>query len=115
MGSFIRIDGDPNEIRGTGAKLRALAEAFSGDVQGIAGQIRTADSAKPWGSDKFGQEFDAQYNKVDNGQVISEAVKDRMTDAGELGLTAGNRVVRAMDGYQLADHDGERDINSVQI
>lgn len=115
MGTFINVDGDPNEVRGTGAGIRAMAEVFGGDIRGILSKINGLDASRPWGSDSFGEDFNKQYNQIgEDGKTASDRMKGWLQQAGEGAESASLKTMRAMDGYQAEDHRGGIDINSVR-
>jgi hypothetical protein len=117
MGTYISIDDDPNQVRGTGAMIRSLAESFGSKVKGVLAEINATDSTRPWGADTFGQVFDREsYNRVDSdSRPASEVVKGRLSDAGDLMSKVGGHVVRAMDEIQSADAEAGAAIKAVRL
>jgi hypothetical protein len=117
MGTFLRIDDDPNEISGGGAILRSMAEGFKGEAQGILGEIQAIDAERPWASDKYGQAFETKYTEPEEGQemAVRDAVQERLGQAGESLSTVGGQTVLAMTEYQGSDQDGATDINDSNV
>lgn len=112
MGSYLDIDGDPNEIGGKGAILRSLAESFRAKAEGILGDIQAADGERPWGNDKYGQAFETTYNVVPDGSDSSlrDAVQEGLSHAGERLTKVGDKTVLAMNEYQGVDAENEAEI-----
>ncbi|MDQ7907785.1 hypothetical protein RB614_25005 [Phytohabitans sp. ZYX-F-186] len=117
MNTFLRLEDDPNEIAGTGARLLGMAQQFQGEVQTVLGEIKSIDAERPWASDKYGQAFEANYTKAGEGQdePIRDAVQERMGHAGEQLTTVGDQTVLAMTEYQGADDTGASEIRKTAI
>jgi hypothetical protein len=109
LGTYLDIDGDPNEISGKGSILRSLAESFRAKAQTILGDIHAVDGERPWGNDKYGQAFEATYNQVPEGSATSlrDMVRDGLSHAGERLTKAGDKTVLAMNEYQGVDAENE--------
>jgi hypothetical protein len=118
MGSYLDIDGDPNQIAGTGAILQGLAETFKAKVSGVQAKIHGAEGERPWGNDKFGHGFETTYN-----MPIAEGSKEKLVDSMSEGMSKagdglaklGGNVVRGMNEYQGEDHAGGTGIKQVQV
>lgn len=112
MGTYVDIDGDPNEIGAKGSILRGLAEAFHAKAQGILGKIHAVDGERPWGNDKYGQAFETTYNVVPDGSTVPlrDTVGDGLSHAGDVLTKAGDKTVLAMNEYQGVDAENEADI-----
>jgi hypothetical protein len=117
MGTYLDIEGDPNEVTGTGAKLRAMAESFQGRAQGILGDIRAVEGERPWGSDQYGQAFETTYNVVPEGGegTLRDSVQDGMQDAGGRLKRVGENTVLAMTEYQGTDADNAAQIDKTNL
>jgi hypothetical protein len=109
MGTFLDINGDPNQVSGTGAVLQGLAETFRAKVTGIQGKIHGVEAERPWGNDKFGHGFETTYNQTPKGsdKSLVDSVSEGMSGAGEGLSKLGGSVVRAMNQYQGEDHANE--------
>jgi hypothetical protein len=115
MGTYVNVEGNPNEIGGKGAVLRGLAEGFQAQVQGVVGEIEAVEGEHPQASDKYGQAFDASYKQVPEGgtEPLRDSVVDGMSRAGERLVTLGGGVVDAMASYQGTDAQNASDITHV--
>jgi hypothetical protein len=117
LGTYLRVDGDPNEVSGTGAILRSMGETLNNRAQGILGDINAVEAERPWGDDSYGQAFESTYNVTPEGSdgPLRQAVADGMSRAGE-GLTrVGDATVLAMSEYQGTDVENRDDINRANI
>lgn len=114
MGSFLDIEGDPNEVSGTGALLRAMGESLQTEMQGPLGDIHAIEGERPWGSDHFGEAFDKTYDGKPPGSDVPlrEAVQEGMSHAGERLTRVGDGTIRAMTEYQGMDSQNAQDITT---
>ena len=112
MGTYLDIDGDPNEISGKGSILRSLAESFRAKAQAILGDIHAVDAQRPWGNDKYGHAFETTYNQIPPGGETSlrDMVQDGLSHAGERLTKVGDKTVLAMTEYQGIDGDNGAEI-----
>ncbi|GAB3813971.1 hypothetical protein [Micromonospora zhanjiangensis] len=117
MGTYLDIDGDPNEVAGTGAVLQGLAETFKAKVTAVQGKIHGVEGERPWGNDKFGHGFETTYNMKPEGsdEKLVDSVSEGMSKAGDGLAKLGGNVVRGMNQYQGEDHAGGTDIKQVQV
>jgi hypothetical protein len=117
MGTFLKIDGDPNEVSGSGAILRSMAESFGSQAQAVLSEIQAIDGERPWASDKYGQAFEAKYTEPAEGQdqPVRDLVQDRMSHAGEGLSRLGTQTVLAMTEYQGSDDQGATEINNSNV
>ncbi|MEH1130097.1 hypothetical protein [Micromonospora sp. CPCC 206061] len=117
MGTYLKIDGDPNEIGGTGAILRSMAESFSTEARAVVGDITTIEGEQPWGGDSYGNGFRETYNKVPDGadKPLRAIVQDNMSAAGERLTKVGDNTVLAMAEYQGTDDDSGQKIRQTNI
>jgi hypothetical protein len=115
MSTYVKVEGDPDDVTGIGARLTAQAASFGAQAQGILHEITTIDSAAPWGQDETGQEFQKSYNQVPEGgdTPFSDAVKTELSKAGELLDKVGNGIILAMGSYQSVDTTNENDIRKL--
>jgi hypothetical protein len=116
MGTFLDIDGDPNQVAGTGAVLQGLAEGFKAKVSGVQAKIHGVEAERPWGNDKFGHGFETTYNMKPEGSEtkLVDSMSEGMSKAGDGLSKLGGNVVRGMNAYQGEDHAAETDIKQVQ-
>ncbi|MFC7547929.1 hypothetical protein [Plantactinospora sp. GCM10030261] len=116
MGTYIEIDGDPDTIGATGARLRAMAETLRAQARSIQSEIETVHNERPWGSDSYGTAFEGSYYQVPEGceEPLPSMVADGLTHAGERLTSVGDGTVRAMSGYQSVDIDSAVDIDRVR-
>jgi|SRR5690606_25316067 len=112
MGTYLKIDGDPNEISGKGAILRSLGETFRARIQGLQGEIQAIEAERPWGNDKYGQAFESTYNYVPDGSEtrLRDDLSEGMSHAGERLIKVGDKTVLAMTEYQATDATNETEI-----
>jgi hypothetical protein len=116
MSTYVNVHGDPDDVTGTGARLKAAAETFGAKAQAILTEIQSIDSSRPWGSDEPGRAFDEQYNQVPPGgnTPFSESLQTEMSSAGEHLNKAGDGIMLAMTGYQSTDVVNTNDIKNVK-
>ena len=116
MPTYLKIDGNPDEVSGTGALIKAQAEAFAGKAQGILSEIDTLEGGAPWGADATGQSFHHQYTAVPQGsdKPFNEALRDELQNAGKDLTKTGDGVILAMTGYQSNDTTSASDISRVK-
>jgi hypothetical protein len=118
MSTYIKVEGDPEDVTAIGARLKAQAAAFGAQAQGILHEITAIDGAAPWGQDDAGRTFAEQYNKVPEGSdpntpPFSEAVKNELSKAGEQLDKVGQAIIMTMAGYQGTDATNDNDIRKV--
>jgi hypothetical protein len=118
MSTSINIDGSPDDVRGTGAQLKAMSEDFAAQAASIASEIETKESGQPWGNDHFGNSFKTQqhgYFSVPEGadKPFNEILKHELSNAGDgLGRVADG-TMGAMNDYQATDGVNGQQINQV--
>lgn len=117
MGTFLKIDDDPNRIGGTGAVLRAMAESFKTESSAVLGEIQAIDAEQPWAQDQYGQAFQSKYSEVQDGQEVSarDYAQTQMSDAGDRLIRVGEQTVLAMSEYQGVDQQGATEIHQANI
>jgi hypothetical protein len=118
MSTLINIDGNPDDVRGTGAQLKAMAEDLGAQAASIASEIETKESGQPWGNDHFGNSFKTQQNgylSVPEGadKPFNEILKHELNNAGEGLGRIGDGTMGAMNDYQLTDGVNGQQINKV--
>lgn len=113
MVTYLDVDGDPNEVGGTGAILRSMAESFRTQTQAILGEINAVHAEQPWGADKYGTAFRETYYMVPDGaeQSLPDMVDEGMSQAGERLTRVGDGTVRAMAEFQGTDTDNAHQIH----
>jgi hypothetical protein len=119
MSTLISIDGDPDDVRGTGAQIRALAESLGAQAATIASEIETTEAGQPWGDDHFGQSFKTQQNgyfSVPDGadKPLNEILKDDLNHAGDGLAKIGDGTMAAMSDYERTDGLNGQQINKVR-
>jgi hypothetical protein len=117
MGTYLDIAGDPNEVSGAAAVLRSMAESFHARAQAIASEIEAVHAERPWGSDSYGQAFQATYNAPaeGGGEPMSEVMQDAMSHAGERLSHIADQTVLAMTEYQAIDAEAASAINQANV
>ena len=116
MGTYIDIQGDPNDLTGRGAMLKAIAEKFKAQADAVASQIAGVEGEQPWGHDKFGDAFVQFYNQPPEGggDPVKDQIKQGLDEAGHLLGQVGDRTILAMTEYQGTDSENASDINSTR-
>lgn len=114
MGTYIKIDGDPNRVAATGVALRAMAEALHGQLQAPLAEINAIDGERPWGTDHFGDGFEATYDYVPDGseEKLRDSIRNGMSNAGEGLGRVGGATVLAMTEIQGGDSQSASDIRT---
>jgi len=116
MSTYVNVNGNPDDVTGTGARLKGQAESFGAQVKSILGDIQSIEAQQPWGTDEPGQAFLASYNQqpAGGGAPFSQSLQDEMSTAGEqLGKT-GDGIMLAMVQYQSTDSTNSDDIKNVK-
>jgi len=114
MSTYIRLQGDPDEVSATGARLKAEAEAFGAQAKSILGDIQSIEAQQPWGSDEPGQKLLERYNQAPaGGAPFSQSLRDQLSTAGDELSRAGDAVMLAMVDYQSTDATNADDIKNV--
>jgi hypothetical protein len=115
MATYLEIQGDPDEVMSSGAKMQALADEFNGKVSGIKGEIEGIEGSAPWGDDEVGAQLLARYNQVPQGgdTPMVEELKTAMGDAGQHLNTIGQGVVVAMSEYKGTDEVSKGSISAL--
>jgi hypothetical protein len=115
MSTYVKVDGNPDDVTATGARLKAQAAALGAQAQALLQEIKTLDGGEPWGHDEPGREFAKQYNQVPAGGTtpFSESLKDELAKAGELLSKVGDAIMLAMVNYQGTDSANSNDISKV--
>ncbi|MEJ3743596.1 hypothetical protein WEI85_09935 [Actinomycetes bacterium KLBMP 9797] len=114
MGTYLRLDDDPENIANTGASLLGMATDFKAQAQTILGEIQAIDAERPWASDKYGQAFEKNYTQPGEGQEepLRDAAQERLTHAGEPLEKVGNQTIQAMAGFKATDDQGGAEIRA---
>ncbi len=118
MSTLVSIEGDPNEVRATGALLKAQSADLGSQASALAAEIEAKEADQPWGNDHFGASFKDQpngYFSVPEGanKPFNDVLKDELNNAGaELSRTADG-IIGAMNDYQLTDGLNSRQIKDV--
>jgi hypothetical protein len=117
MGTFLNVDGDPNEVAGTGAVLRSIAESFKTETQAVLGEINAVHAERPWGSDQYGNAFETTYYAVPDGaeESLPDLVETGMNRAGDGLSRVGDGTILAMTEFQGTDIDNATRINETNI
>jgi hypothetical protein len=115
MSNYIKVEGDPDDVIGIGARLKSQAASFGAQAQGILHEITSIDGGAPWGQDETGHEFQKSYNQVPEGgdTPFSDAVKTELSKAGEQLDKVGDGIMLAMTSYQSVDTTSEHDIRKL--
>ena len=116
MGTYVDIQGDPNDVTGRGAMLKAIAAKFKAEAAGVASKISGVEGEQPWGQDKFGDAFVKFYNQPPEGggDPVKDQIRDGLSEAGDLLDKVGGRTMLAMTEYQGTDSQKSADITSTQ-
>jgi hypothetical protein len=116
MGTYIDIQGDPNDLTGRGAMLKAIAEKFQAAAGGVASQIADVEGEQPWGHDKFGDAFVKFYTQPPEGggDPVKDQIKQGLSEAGDLLGKVGGKTILAMTEYQGTDAENAADITATQ-
>jgi len=116
MGTYLDINGDPNQVTGTGAILQGLAETFKAKVSGVQAKIHGVEAERPWGNDKFGHGFETTYNMKPEGSetALVDSVSEGMSKAGDGLSKLGGNIVRGMNEFQGEDFAGGTAIKKVK-
>jgi hypothetical protein len=117
MGTFLKIDGDPNEVSGTAAVLRSMAESFRTQTQTVLGEINAVHAERPWGADSYGKAFETTYFQVPEGgeQSLPAMVEESMPKAGERLTKVAEKTILAMTEYQGTDTDNATHLNQANL
>ncbi|HKT00947.1 MAG TPA: hypothetical protein VJT31_15575 [Rugosimonospora sp.] len=116
MSTYIKVDGNPDDVTGTGARLKGQAESFKAQVQSVLGDIESIEADAPWGTDDPGQAFMKSYNQTPEGggTPFSQSLKDELGNAGDQLSKAGDGIMLAMTQYQGTDTGNSSDIKNVK-
>jgi hypothetical protein len=115
MSTYVEVNGNPDDVTATGARLKAQADSFATQAQSVLSDITSIEGNAPWGGDAPGQEFVKAYNQTpkDGGAPFSDSLKDELSHAGEQLGKAGDAIMSAMVGYQSTDITNKDDISKV--
>lgn len=115
MSTYVEVNGNPDDVTGTGARLKAAAQSFGAQAKSILGEIQSIDAQQPWGSDEAGHAFLTSYNQTPQGShtPFSQALQDDLSTAGEHLDKAGDGIMLAMVEYQSTDSTNSDSIKSV--
>ena len=115
MVEFVSVDGSPDEVRGTGAQIKALGATLDAKAQQLVSDINTKETGAPWGGDHFGEEFKKGYFQTPEGsdKPFNEALKDELGDVGDRINRIGDGIMGAMNDYQLTDGTNSQTISTV--
>src|SRR5690349_1238920 len=116
MSTYVNVNGNPDEVTGTGARLKAQAEEFSSQVKSVLSDIQAIDAQQPWGGDDPGQAFLKSYHQEPEGggAPFSQSLQDEMSTAGDQLSKTGDGVMFAMVQYQSTDSLNDDDIKNVK-
>jgi hypothetical protein len=117
MGTYLNVDGDPNELVGKGAILRAMAESFAAQARALRGEISAIEGEAPWGADSYGEAFRNTYYTQPDGadQPLPTLVSTGLDKAGERLSKVGDNTVLAMTDYQGTDAGNAGQINQAAL
>ncbi len=116
MSTYVKLNGDPDDVTGVGARLKAEAETFGGKANAILNDIQSIEGGQPWGSDEPGQAFIKQYNQTPDGggTPFSESLREELGNAGQHLSQTGDAIMMAMAEYQSTEIVNTNDIKSVK-
>jgi hypothetical protein len=105
MGTYLNVEGDPNELAGKGAILRSMAATFASQARTYQAQISAIEGEEPWGSDEYGQAFRTTYFAQPEGAEVPlpAMVSKGLGQAGERLTKVGDNTILAMTDYQGTD------------
>ncbi len=116
MGTFVDIQGDPDELGGKGALLSGMAATLQARSASVLSEIQAIEGEQPWGHDKYADGFLHSYNTTPDGDTkpLKDTAQQGLADAGGLLTNIGDRISLAMGEYQGTDWQNSRDIDSAQ-
>jgi hypothetical protein len=114
MPNYAELTGASGVI-GAAARLAAAGNALDGDVSRIVSDIETAESAQPWGHDKYGHGFVAGYHApVQGAGPLNDATKTSARPLGQDLADAGDAAMSAVIDYEAADAENAASIATVR-
>src|SRR5689334_20513861 len=116
MSTYIKVQGDPDDVTGTGARLKAQADSFSAQAESLLSDIQSIDAGRPWGGDEPGRRFEESYNQEPEGggAPFSQSLQDSLSKAGDQLGKAGDGIMLAMAEYQGTDTTNSDDIRNIK-
>jgi hypothetical protein len=116
MSTYVDLHGDPDGVIGIGAMLRARAESFNAQANGILSEINSKEAGAPWGDDETGKGFLDQYHAKPEGAdgPFDEVLKTKLQNAGNDLGKLGDNTVNAIVGYLSSDTISSNDITKVK-
>ena len=112
--SFVSIEGDLDEVRGIGERVRGIGIDHDAATQDLTSKITDAESGAPWGGDSYGEEFKKSYFKDFDGKPAHELVKSNATATGKRISDTGGAISGAMTDLQLSDMENNSELSSVE-
>jgi hypothetical protein len=107
MSSYLNLPDGPEAAARVGDRLKSEAESFQHKAADLLSKIQGLDHGRPWGTDKAGTAFEAQYHKPMGEQgPLAHALQDRLASAGKVLDEMGRNVTTAMANYDNADLTG---------
>ena len=118
MSEYVRIDGDPNEVHGTAARLEAMGARMDSAAQSAISKINSLAGSAPWGNDDYGTAFLETYNQKTAGAdgsagALSDVVQQDLGATGPAMTKLGGDVSSAIASYTLNDSTSSADIGKL--
>jgi hypothetical protein len=112
---FLQVAG-ADAVEAGAARLSAAGEELDGAVQAVTSEISAIEAEEPWGDDKFGQQFLANYREKPKGSTVdfSKGAQESMAQLGPEAQKIGDATVKAMLDYVGTDDSNAADINSLR-
>jgi hypothetical protein len=116
VGTYVDIDGDPNDIGARGAALSALGTSFHAKAAAVLSEIQAIEAEQPWAHDEAGNSYWETYNKPPEGGTtpFRETLQDGLARAGDLLSKIGQKTMLAMTEFQGIDQQNSADIKSAK-
>jgi hypothetical protein len=114
VGSYLDIQGDPDEISARGSLLGALGSQLQAKTQAILANIQGIEAGAPWGTDSYGKGFHDTYYGTPNGDqpTFRESLEDQLNHAGDDLEVLGDKTAQAMGEYKGADTQSASELNN---
>lgn len=110
---FVDLSEGPDGLRARAVQLAGHAEDFAARLEAILGRISQVEAGKPWGGDKYGEQFEKSYGQETDEGPFNQAVDKQVASLGPEASTLGEALSAGATDYQTEDLQAADDINKI--
>lgn len=110
---FVDLSEGPDGLRARAVQLSGHAEDFATRLETLLTRISEVEGGKPWGGDKYGEQFERSYGQETDEGPLNRAVDAQVATLGPEASTLGEALTAGATDYQSEDLQAADDINKL--